>query len=350
MLATEPSAVVTPNPVAPPKESIPAWKHIIAPAEPFLQSVAERLGEQIQAFERDIAAYAEYALTNQGKQLRPALVALSGGATGRVNDAHVLVAVIIEMVHLATLVHDDVMDEARIRRGRPTLAARWGSEISVLVGDCLFARAVELAASFPSTEICRAVAAATKTVCSGEILQTQGRRNFELSRADYFQVIQMKTGELFALSCDLGAYLSGAGTGPRAAHRQYGMAIGTAYQDYDDSVDLFGSEAAVGKSLGTDLNKGKLTLPILIALERASLAERRQLQEMLRDWEPGRFTELMASLRRHEALDGARLAVRQQLVVARQKLGAIGESESQASLTQLADYLARQTDGLGLAS
>src|SRR6266511_1856739 len=182
MLATEPSAVADSNPVAPPTEPHVAWKHIITPVEPFLQAVADRLKEQINAFERDIAVYAEYALTNQGKQLRPALVALSGGATGKINDAHVLVAVIIEMVHLATLVHDDVMDEAEIRRGRPTLAANWGSELSVLLGDCLFAHALKLAASFPTTEICRAVSEATNTVCSGEILQTQRRKNFELTR------------------------------------------------------------------------------------------------------------------------------------------------------------------------
>jgi len=346
MLATEPSAVVTTNPVTPPTEPLPAWKRIIAPAEPFLQSVAERLGEQIQAFERDIASYAEYALTNQGKQLRPALVALSGGATGRVNDSHVQVAVIIEMVHLATLVHDDVMDEARIRRGRPTLAARWGSEISVLVGDCLFAHALKLAAEFPTTEICRAVASATNTVCSGEILQTQRRKQFELTRAEYFQVIQMKTGELFALSCDLGAYLGGAGPGVRTALRQYGMAIGTAYQVYDDCLDLFGSEVTAGKSLGTDLAKGKLTLPILIALERSTPAEREALEELLQEWEPRRFADLMASLRRHQALEGACHAVRQHLVVAGQKLSGLPESECRASLCQLTDYLTRQTDGL----
>src|SRR5882672_4828706 len=238
MLATEPGAVVDPNPMAPPANNSLAWKQIIAPAEPFLQAVADRLKEQIHAFERDIATYAEYALTNQGKQMRPALVALSGGATGKTDDAHVLVAVIIEMVHLATLVHDDVMDEASIRRNRPTLAANWGNEISVLLGDCLFAHAVELAASFPTTEICRAVSAATNTVCSGEILQTQSRKNFEITREQYFKMLRMKTGELFALSCDLGAYLSGAGLPVRGSLRHFGLAIGTAYQIFDDCLDL----------------------------------------------------------------------------------------------------------------
>src|SRR6058998_1186356 len=206
-----------------------AWKQIVVPVEPFLQAVADGLTEQIHAFDSDIAPYAEYALTGQGKQLRPALVALSASATGKIRDDHILAAVIVEMVHLATLVHDDVVDEAELRRGRATLAANWGNEISVLLGDCLFAHALKLAASFPTPEICRAVSAATNTVCSGEILQTQSRKNFDLTRQHYFKMLQMKTGELFALSCDLGAYLSGASAVQRSALRHYGMAIGTAY-------------------------------------------------------------------------------------------------------------------------
>jgi octaprenyl-diphosphate synthase len=342
MLATESNAVDPP--VEPPPHF--AWKQIVAPVEPFLEAVAGRLREQIHAFERDIAAYAEYALTNQGKQLRPALVALSGGAAGKVNDQHVLAAVIIEMVHLATLVHDDVMDGARIRRGRPTLAAEWGSEISVLLGDCLFAHALKLAAGFPTTEICRAVAAATNTVCSGEILQTQRRKSFELSRADYFKVIQMKTGELFALSCDLGAYLSGAGAAPRTALRHYGMAIGTAYQVYDDCMDLFGSEAVAGKSLGTDLAKGKLTLPVLVALEGATGAGRAELEGLLRDWQPRHFPELLGMLRSQGALESSCVAVQQQLDGARQVLAALPESPSRTALEGLTDYLGRQTTAL----
>src|SRR5690349_8628318 len=196
--------------VAPPSDSVVSrakspvdWKQIVQPLEPFLQSVSTRMGEQISAFEADLAAYAAYALTAQGKQLRPALVGLSASAAGKIQQHHITAAVIIEMVHLATLVHDDVMDEATIRRGRPTLAANWGNEVSVLLGDCLFAKALKLAASFPTTEVCRAVSAATKTVCSGEILQTHRQRQFGSSREEYFRVLEMKTAELFALSCDL---------------------------------------------------------------------------------------------------------------------------------------------------
>src|SRR5881628_2966071 len=222
MLAADTSAVAAPAPTAPSsKQNLLAWKQISGPVEPFLQAVSCRMAQQIQEFEPEIAAYAEYALTVQGKQLRPVLVALSAGATGEANDSHVLAAVIIEMVHLATLVHDDVMDEAEIRRGQPTLAANWGNEVSVLLGDCLFAHALKLAASFPTTEICRAVASATNTVCSGEILQTLQRRNVQFPRSEYYKVLEMKTGELFALSCDLGAFLNDASAIERRALRDF---------------------------------------------------------------------------------------------------------------------------------
>ncbi len=346
MLATETNALAAPVQLATAREPRRTWKQIVGSTDPFLSAVARRLAGQIDEFDPEIATYAEYALTNQGKQLRPALVALSAGATGRINETHVLAAVIIEMVHLATLVHDDVMDEAEIRRGRPTLAANWGNEISVLVGDCLFAHALKLAASFPTPEICRAVAAATNTVCSGEILQTQCRKNFELSRAEYFKVLQMKTGELFALSCDLGAYLSGASTVQRAALRQYGLGVGTAYQVYDDCLDLFGSEAAAGKSLGTDLAKGKLTLPLLWLLEKAETRERAGIRALVQNWEPGHFPQLMGLLQTHQALEASRQAVHQYLHSARHTLNGLPESESKAGLFCLTEYLAEQTDAL----
>src|SRR5262245_34481549 len=230
-------------------DSIPngSWKTIVEPVEPFLDAVHQGLAAQVKAFDPGIAPYAEYALTGNGKHLRPTLVALAAKSLGKVTDAHATVAVIIEMVHLATLVHDDVMDEAEIRRGRLTLAANWGNEVAVLFGDCLFAHALKLAASFPTPDICRAVASATNTVCSGEILQTQHRRDFNFTRERYFKVIEMKTAELFALSCELAANFSGAAEEVGAALRQFGLAFGTAYQVYDDCVDLFGSEAAAGK-------------------------------------------------------------------------------------------------------
>ena len=191
------------------------------------------------------------------------------------------------------------------------------------------------------------MAAATNTVCSGEILQTQRRRNFELSRAEYFKVLQMKTGELFALSCDLGAYLSGATSAQRSALRHFGMSIGTAYQVYDDCLDLFGSEAAVGKSLGTDMAKGKLTLPLLLALERTAGPERERIKSMVVDWKPDYLGDLVEILKRHQTLEDSQQVVLEHLDAARVHLSVLPESESNAGLSGLVDYLAHQTVALG---
>src|SRR5437660_9776853 len=227
MFAADSKVVPRPRAEAASPESVVSWKEIIAPVEPFLQAVSRRLAKEVESFDPDIAPYADYALNGQGKHLRPALVALTANAVGKSGEAHVTVAVIIEMVHLATLVHDDVMDEAEIRRGKLTLAANWGNEIAVLFGDCLFAQALKLAASFPTPEICRAVAMATNTVCAGEILQTQHRRDFRFTQNEYFKVLEMKTAELFALSAELSACLSGNSHETRQTLRQFGLAFGT---------------------------------------------------------------------------------------------------------------------------
>ena len=368
MLATKLTRLAVPAPEMVAPASSLSWKEVVASAEPFLHAVATQLADQIQNFDPEIAGYAEYALSNQGKQLRPALLALSAGASGRVNDAHILAAVVVEMVHLATLVHDDVMDEAKIRRGRPTMASNWGNEISVLLGDCLFAHALKheieneisvllgdclfahalkLAASFPTPEICRAVASATNTVCSGEILQTQSRKNFDLTREQYFKMLQMKTGELFALSCDLGAYLSGAGAQVRTTLRQFGLAIGTAYQIFDDCLDLFGSEASVGKSLRTDLATGKVTLPVLLLLETAAPAERARILGLLQRWSSSDFEQLMEALISHDALSASRKIVHHYLGSARHQLSTLPDSAGRIGLLALTDYLAQQSDALG---
>jgi octaprenyl-diphosphate synthase len=345
MLAAETKAVAV---AAPAKEAPHSWKQIVEPVEPFLEAVASRLVEQVQTFDPEIATYAQYALTNQGKQLRPALVALSAGSVGQPNDSLITVAVIIEMVHLATLVHDDVMDEAVLRRQRPTLAANWGNQISVLLGDCLFAHALKLAAGFPTPEICRAVSSATKTVCSGEILQTHRQRKFQFSREQYFKVLEMKTAELFALSCELGGWLCGATAAERAGLRQFGLALGTAYQVYDDCLDLFGSELMVGKSLGTDLATGKLTLPVLVTLERANACDRARLRGLIERWNPGNVASVLELLENHDALDESRATIHRFLDAARHCLSALPESENRLALATLTGFLAQQTNALGV--
>jgi octaprenyl-diphosphate synthase len=325
-----------------------SWKRLVEPVEPFLHAVMEQLLRQVHEFDPQIAPYAKYALKGGGKHLRPMLVALAARSLGKVTDAHVTVAVIVEMVHLATLLHDDVIDEAEVRRGRPTLAANWGNEIAVLFGDCLFAQALKLAAGFPTPEVCRAVAAATDTVCAGEILQTQHRCQFAVSRRDYFRVIEMKTAELFTLSCDLGAFLSHAPAAQRAALRQFGAAFGAAYQVYDDCVDLLGLEAEAGKSLGTDMANGKLTWPVLLAWERANAADRVELEELAQNWQPAALARVNALLAKYETLGPTREVVQRYLEQGRQALRGLPESPGRTGLLDLADYLAQQTGALGV--
>jgi octaprenyl-diphosphate synthase len=349
MLAADSKVVSSPVPETPRAQPAQSWKQIITPVEPFLEAVNHELVQQVKVFDPEIVPYAEYALNGQGKHLRPALVALTAQALGRPSEAHVTVGVIIEMVHLATLVHDDIMDEAEIRRGRLTLAANWGNELAVLFGDCLFARALTLAAGFPTPDVCRAVAMATNTVCSGEILQTRHKGDFQFTRDQYFKVLEMKTAELFALSCDLGAFLSGATLEHRACLRDFGLAFGTAYQVFDDCVDLFGSEAAAGKSLGTDLAKGKLTLPVLLVWESADAADRQHLGTLVKEWQPGFMSAAAKLLAKYETLPASLRIMHQYLAQALQALERLPHSPGRAGLLGLADYLSHQSATLGTA-
>jgi len=341
MFAADSKAVVAAG------RAVHSWKQIIDPVEPFLDAVCQRLAREVESLHAELLPYAEYALTGQGKHLRPALVALTAEALGKPTESHVTAAVIIEMIHLATLVHDDIMDEAEIRRGRLTLAANWGNEIAVLFGDCLFAQALKLASGFPTTDVCRAVSVATNTVCSGEILQTHHRRDFRFTRERYFRVLEMKTAELFAVSCELSAFLSGVSTERIQSLRSFGLAFGTAYQIYDDCVDLFGSEAVAGKSLGTDLAKGKLTLPVLLAREASNAADRAKMEDLVQNWQPEAMKSMTDLLSKYNALGESMKFMRQYLDRARGALRSLPASAGVDGLTGLTDYLTRQTDALG---
>jgi octaprenyl-diphosphate synthase len=226
---------------------------------------------------------------------------LSGGATGAITSAHVDLAVIVELIHIATLVHDDIMDEAERRRAQPTVNARWGNSLSVLLGDCLFAQALNLSTNFDNTDVCRAIARAAREVCSGEIIQTQRRFDLHLGIEDYLGIIEMKTGSLFATAAELGAVLNGPEPEVSRALKDFGRKIGTAYQIYDDCLDIAGNETDIGKTLGTDLRHGKLTLPVLMLLNSAPSAERERYCELILGEESDTITKLL----RMESPNGA---------------------------------------------
>ena len=246
-----------------------------------LYSVEERIRLQARAFDPAVEGYVAYAIESHGKRLRPALVLLAGGATGNIGPSHLDLAVVVELIHAATLVHDDILDGADKRRGQPTANAKWGNAISVLLGDCLFAHALKLSTSFQNGEISRRVAHAASDVCSGEIIQTQRRFDLKLSVPDYYKIIEMKTAALFAVACELGALLNEAAPDVISALRTFGLRLGTAYQIYDDVLDLAGDEKKAGKTLGSDLRKGKLTLPILHLLQHADSSERHRISEII---------------------------------------------------------------------
>ena len=246
-----------------------------------LYSVEERIAQQARTFDPAVEGYVSYACESSGKRLRPALALLAGGATGGINSSHLDLAVVLELIHAATLVHDDIMDGADKRRGQPTANAKWGNALSVLLGDCLFAHALKLSTNFANGEISRRVASAASDVCSGEIIQTQRRFDLKLGVADYFRIIEMKTAALFAAASELGAFINEASPEIISAMKTFGLRFGTAYQIYDDCLDLTGNEETAGKTLGTDLRKGKLTLPLLHLLQGASPAEHQRLSAMI---------------------------------------------------------------------
>ena len=242
-----------------------------------LEEVESRIAQQAAAFDPAIEGYVTYAIGSRGKRLRPLVALLSGGASGGVTSGHLDLAVIVELIHIATLVHDDIMDEAERRRAQPTVNARWGNSLSVLLGDCLFAQALNLSTNFDNAEISRTIARAAREVCSGEIIQTQRRFDLHLSIDDYLRIVEMKTGSLFAAAAELGAVLNGADPETTRALRDFGRKIGAAYQVYDDCLDIAGNETDIGKTLGTDLRKGKMTLPILLLLRSAPRGRARAL-------------------------------------------------------------------------
>jgi len=320
-----------------------SWEGILGPAQAFLARVTEMLEAQVDQFEPEIADHARYALDNRGKQLRPALVGLCAGAVGKVRDDHVTIAVLVEMVHLATLVHDDIMDGAQVRRGRPTVGARWGNHLAVLLGDCLFAHAMKVAATLSAPDIFRSIARATSAVCSGEILQSNRRHRWDLPRTEYLRMVEMKTAELFAVAAELGGRHAGATESQEAALREFALASGTAYQIYDDCLDLYGSESAAGKSLGTDLATGKLTLPVIVLLERASPSDVAEITSWLNHWTPDYLVGLQALLESHGALPECSAVIEGLLQRARQALDPLPDSAERHALDVFTRFIASQT-------
>jgi octaprenyl-diphosphate synthase len=239
--------------------------------------IAAELAEAERIFEAELGSrfpfvrrLVEQGARFRGKRLRPALVLLTARACAGMQPSHPVLAAVVEMIHTATLVHDDVLDEAAVRRHAPTINAQWGNEAAVLLGDFLFTHAFHLAASLETTLACRWIGRATNLVCEGELQQNHHRGNFELDEPSYFEIIRGKTAELTAVSCRLGAHYAGAPAATVAALEGFGRDLGVAFQIADDVLDLWGEERDTGKTLGTDLQQQKLTLPLIRLLSTTS--------------------------------------------------------------------------------
>ncbi len=319
-------------------------QHAVELINPHLYAVEERIREQARAFDPAIEGYVAYSLTSGGKRLRPALALLSGASTGTIGSSHIDLAVIVELIHLATLVHDDIMDGAEIRRDQPTASAKWGNTVAVLLGDCLFAHALKLATGFQNPEVNRRIAHAATEVCSGEIIQTQRRYDLNLTQPDYFQIIQLKTAALFAVGAELGALISEASPELIGALKAFGSKMGTAYQIYDDCLDIAGNEDKAGKTLGSDLRKGKLTLPLIYLLENASPGEFQRINQLLLRGDEQELAALGQDVHRSGALRRAVDATKSLVAEAQAILQQVPVNKYSLALAEVGDFLSNTVD------
>lgn len=306
---------------------------------PEIRKVEKQISEQVNAFDPNVAPYMDYICNTSGKRIRPALAILAGGALGSINEDNLKIGVILELIHMATLVHDDIIDEATTRRKELTANAKWGNGMAVLLGDALFSHALLLATEFDDIEINRKVGRASREVCEGEVIQSQRRFDMTLTKEDYFKVISMKTGALFAAATGISANLSGADKATEDALYDYGMKLGTAYQIYDDCVDLVGTEDDIGKTLGTDLEKGKLTLPMLTLLEGATDDQRTKLNKRIVEQQPLDFEVLVGIADYEGAIEGALDTAANMLVEARDDLNGLEDNKYTTGLIDITRYL-----------
>jgi octaprenyl-diphosphate synthase len=258
-----------------------ALKGIYEPIQAEIERVEEVLRRELSNENPFVSQLIEHSTRFQGKRVRPALLLHGAHILGKVTDVHIALGAVVEMLHNATLVHDDVLDEAQLRRQEKTLNRVWGNEASILFGDYLFAKAYTLCAKLHNREANLILARTVEEMCVGELSQIATKFNCDIDEEQYLKVIRFKTASLFATACRLGSV--GTGADPRTVDSlaRYGECFGTAFQIVDDCLDLTGDESEVGKSLGTDLEKGKLTLPVLKLLRKLPARERRDLEKLI---------------------------------------------------------------------
>ncbi len=314
-----------------------ALPHIYAPIQDDLHEVARVFDREIQSEFEFVNELCATVRSYRGKMLRPALLLLCAKAAGRVTREHHVLGAVIELVHMATLVHDDVLDGALQRRRKPTICALSGNVAAVLLGDFLISHAFHLCSSLNDQFASRRIGATTNTVCEGELLQNTHMGDINLSEATYLAIIERKTAALTGTACELGAHYAGANAETVSSLKDYGLSSGVAFQIIDDVLDILGDADEVGKTLGSDLRLGKQTLPTIHARSKSSSA----VEFDSRRWDdPDRLRDVLAAT---GSIEYAVEAATQHVNDAVQRLEVLAPSESKAALTELAEFIVRRS-------
>ncbi|MBM3469213.1 MAG: polyprenyl synthetase family protein [Armatimonadetes bacterium] len=317
---------------------------IYAPVAEDLGHLARLLRRELASSDPFISGLVDHVLSAQGKLIRPALALLSASACGGADDQRLHLAATVELVHVASLIHDDIIDAADLRRGVPTVNERWGNQIAVLVGDYMFATAFRLASRIRHARVAPALAEASVLMSRSEIMAASpGDRPHE-DEARYYAIIEGKTAALFSAACRCGALLAGAPPDAADAMAEFGLRWGVAFQITDDALDLVGDPGLLGKPTGSDASTGKITLPVIAALRNAPGPDRDRLLSMLkRPSDPGSRDEMRGLLVRHGGLRYAMDAAQRSADAAAAALDALPDGPAKASLLRLADFVVART-------
>jgi len=284
----------------------PITRTIAADMEAVNSVIRQRLQSEVAL----VNQIAEYIISAGGKRIRPVLVLLLANAYGYQGAGHHELAAVVEFIHTATLLHDDVVDESALRRGRETANALFGNAASVLVGDFVYSRAFQMMVSVNRMRVLEVLADATNVIAEGEVLQLMNMHDPDIAVEDYLRVIRYKTAKLFEASARLGAVLADAPHDVEEACADYGRSLGTAFQLVDDLLDYEGSTSQLGKNVGDDLREGKPTLPLLVAMERGSAQERELIRHAIENGEVARLSDIVEIVRRTGAIEATRDAAR----------------------------------------
>src|SRR5881398_1862595 len=311
---------------------------MLAPVADDMQRVDELIGRRLESDVALVRQVAQYIVAAGGKRLRPALLLLACGALGYRGEARLSAAAVIEFIHTATLLHDDVVDESRLRRGAPTANAAFGNAASVLVGDFLYSRSFQMMVQLDDMRVMRALADATNIIAAGEVLQLMGSHDPQVDDLRYLEVIRRKTAKLFEAAARLGAVLARSAPELEDGLARYGAHVGTAFQLIDDVLDYSGDEAAIGKSLGDDLAEGKPTLPLIHVLRSGSPSDQAVVRQAIVAGGRDDFGAVLRAIRACGSLDYARAAAQREAQAALEALGPLPQSEFKRSLLELASF------------